>query len=332
MNNIIPENHKKRYLPHDINTRKYAVEMYRNCGDIEYVCRKYHISRTSLWRWNKKYDGTKESIIDKSHRPHSRHPNAHTDEEIQWIRNYVRRNPRITLCELWIKLKRDKGYTRTITGLYRVIRKLDIKFYKGMKIKNTSKKKHNQKYETPKNIGEKGQMDVKYVPQECKSKNIEEEKRYYQYTYIDEATRERYLYWYEEHSPTNTVDFVKRVIKHLGYKPKEIQTDNGTEFTYNKSNIKKTHPLEKLLKELGIKHHKIKPRTPQHNGKVERSHRNDNERFYSYLKFYSLEDLRAQGTRYLKRSNNIPMAVLGYLTPQEKRAELEVFGMINYAT
>ena len=84
------------------------------------------------------------------------------------------------------------------------------------------------------------------------------------------------------------------------------------------------HPLDKLLKELGIKHHKIQPRTPEHNGKVERSHRNDNERFYSYLKFYSFEDLQEQGARYLKRSNNIPMAVLGYLTPKEKRAELEV--------
>ena len=89
--------------------------------------------------------------------------------------------------------------------------------------------------------------------------------------------------------------------------------------------------MDTLLNELGIKHHKIRPRTPEHNGKVERSHRNDNERFYSYLKFYSIDDLREQGQRYLKRSNNIPMAVLGYLTPKEKRAELEVFGMINYA-
>ena len=86
-----------------------------------------------------------------------------------------------------------------------------------------------------------------------------------------------------------------------------------------------------MLKELGIKQHKIQPRTPEHNGKVERSHRNDNERFYSYLKFYSLEDLRDQGKRYLKRSNDIPMAVLGYLTPKEKRTRLEEFGMINCA-
>lgn len=69
------------------------------------------------------------------------------------------------------------------------------------------------------------------------------------HTLLDKVTRERFLYWYEEHAPMNIVDFVKRLIQYLGYKPKEIQTDNGIEFAYNKANIKKRHPLEKLLKE-----------------------------------------------------------------------------------
>ncbi len=85
----------------------------------------------------------------------------------------------------------------------------------------------------------------------------------------------------------------------------------------------KKHPMDVLLERLDIKHHKIRPRTPKHNGKVERSHRNDNEIFYSFLKFYSIEDLRKQGARYLKRSNSIPIAVLGYLTPKEKRKRLK---------
>ncbi len=315
----------KRYLPHEVKTRVYAVEMYRNCGDIEYVCRKYHISRISLWRWNKKYDGSIESVTDKSHKTKTRNPKSHTNQEIRWIRNYVRRNPRITLNELWYKLKRDKEYSKTITSLYRVMKRLNIKFYKGMKIKDTSKKKHNKKYYTPENIGEKWQIDVKYVPKECKTKDIPTDKNFYQYTCIDEASRERFLFWYEEHTPENTVDFINKCIEHYEYKPKEIQTDNGIEFTYNQAKIKKIHPMDELLNELGIRHHKIRPRTPEHNGKVERSHRNDNERFYSYLKFYSLEDLRKQGKAYLKRSNNIPMAVLKYKTPLEKRAELKVF-------
>ena len=114
MNNSITQESKKtkRYLPHDLKTRENAVKTYRNNGDINYTCRKYHISRTSLWRWDKKYDGTMESLMDKSHKPNTRHPNAHTNQEIKWIRNYVRRHPKITLCELWFKLKREKGYGR----------------------------------------------------------------------------------------------------------------------------------------------------------------------------------------------------------------------------
>ena len=318
MNKIISQKNK-RYLPHDIKTRENAVKTYRNSRDVGYVCRKYHISRISLWRWDKKYDGTKESLMDKSHRPKSKHPTEHSEEEIKWIKDIVRRNPHITLNEIWYKLKRNKGYKRKTTSLYRVLRKLG--YYNEIEIKGTSKK-HNKKYDTPKNLGEKWQIDVKYVPQECKANSLPADKRYYQYTCIDEASRERYLYWYEEHTPANTIDFIKRCIRYYGYKTKEIQTDNGEEFTYNKANIKKEHPVSRLLKELEIIHHKIRPRTPEHNGKVERSHRNDNERFYSYLKFYSLEDLKKQGAAYLKRSNRIPMAVLGYLTPKEKRAEL----------
>ena len=117
-----PEN-TKRYLPHEIKTRIYAVEMYRKCGDISYVCRKYHISRTSLWRWNKKYDGTKESLTDKSHKPLSKHPREHTEEEMKWIKDLIRRNPHITLNEIWYKLKINKGYTRKPTSLYRVLSK-----------------------------------------------------------------------------------------------------------------------------------------------------------------------------------------------------------------
>lgn len=64
MDIIITQKNKntKRYLPNELKTRIHAVEMYRNCGDIGYVCRKYHISRTLLWRWNKKYNGNKESL------------------------------------------------------------------------------------------------------------------------------------------------------------------------------------------------------------------------------------------------------------------------------
>ena len=144
---------------------------------------------------------------------------------------------------------------------------------------------------------------MKYVPNECKTDSIPDDLRFYQYTCIDEASRERYLYWYTEHTPMNTVDFIKKCIEYYKYKPEEIQTDNGIEFTYNKEEIKVLHPMDEFCLKENIYHHKIRPRTPRHNGKVERIHRNDNERFYSFLSFYSLEDLRYQGSQYLKNNS-----------------------------
>lgn len=281
-----------------------------------FVCRKYHISKSSLSRWNRKFDGSKDSLIDKSHRPLSKHPNSHTDLEIKWINDYLRRNPHITLCELWYKLKINKGYSRHPASLYRFLKK--IGFYNQLNIKNTSKYKPKP-YVTPTKLGIKWQIDVKFVPEECKCDNIPFDKKYYQYTCIDEASRERFIYHYDSHTPQDTVDFLNRCFLFYGYKPQEVQTDNGTEFTWNQAKINKLHPLDKLCIKENIYHHKIRPRTPRHNGKVERSHRNDNERFYNYLKFYSLEDLRYQAKLYLKRSNNIPMAVLGYRTPNEMK-------------
>ncbi|MDD6276022.1 MAG: DDE-type integrase/transposase/recombinase [Clostridia bacterium] len=307
----------KRYLPHEISTKVQAVSLYRNTKDISFVCRRYHISKASLMRWNKLYDGTKESLQSKSHKPKTQHPNSHTETELNWIKNYHRRNPNISLCELYGKLRTEKGYTRHPGSLYRVFVRLGYR----QKVESTKKKnKHQGKYDTPATIGIKWQLDVKYVPTVCYSGTDGE--KFYQYTMIDEASRERFIYPYKEQSGYSTVDFVKRAIIYFGYAPEIIQTDNGSEFC-NTKKTNRIHYFDRFCAEFNIHHKTIRPKTPWHNGKVERSHRNDQERFYNYLNFYSYDDLLIQMKRYLKRSNNIPMAVLGWKSPLQKRAELE---------
>ena len=111
-------------------------------------------------------------------------------------------------------------------------------------------------------------------------------------------------------------------ISYFGYKPKIIQTDNSFEFTHFKD-TKRIYPFDVLCNQLNIRHQLIRPRTPRHNGKVERSHRNDNERFYKYLSFYSYNDLICQKKKYLYRSNSLPMQTLKWLTSVEKRKELQ---------
>ena len=306
----------QRYLPHEITTREHAVKTYRSGNSIAFVCRKYKISKASLMRWNKRYDGTRESLMNRSHRPHTPHPKQHTDEELKMIKNILRRNPDISGCELYGKLKK-KGYSRHPDSLYRVLRRLGYRDSANTKKKDTYVPKP---YYTPENIGVKWQLDVKYVPTHCYTGKMPD--KFYQYTIIDEASRQRFIYPYQEQSSDSTVDFVQRAIRYFGYKPDIIQTDNGAEFTHW-MDTERVHPFDQLCAKLNIEHKLIRPRTPRHNGKVERSHRNDSERFYAHLTFYSYDDLKKQMKAYLTRSNNIPMRVLGWRSPMEQRHFLE---------
>jgi transposase InsO family protein len=277
---------------------------------------KFCECKRTIYRWRKRYDGSLESLKDKSRRPHS-HPNQHTAEEIKLIRNYKANNKKTGLVVLWIKL-RKAGYTRTIQGLYHVMQKL------GIYEKTPSKRKTYQPSEwiTGTYPGEKVQIDVKYVPKECMTKELQEKgERFYQYTAIDEYTRLRYTWFTNEHSTYMSSEFVKKLIRYFPFKIKTIQTDNGFEFT-NRLNWQgfmknKKTLFEKTLEELDIEYKLIKPHTPKQNGRVERSHRKDQERFYYEKIFYSLEDLRNRGKDWRKEYNNFPMRPLGWLSPRE---------------
>ena len=220
------------------------------------------------------------------------------------------------MCEMYGKLREEKAYSRHPGTLYRIFIKLGFR----KAVENTKKKsKHNGKYHTPEVLGDKWQLDVKYVPRVCYVGKDDE--RFFQYTMLEEASRKRFIYAYKEQSGYSTIDFLQRAIVFFGYIPNTLQTDNGGEFT----NFKKTdriHILDKYCETYQINHKLLIPRTPWHNGKVERSHRNDQERFYNHLKFYSYNDLQVQMKRYLYRSNNIPMQTLGWKSPNQKHREL----------
>jgi len=303
-------------LPHTLETRYYAVKLLMSGSDINYVARKYHVSIRSLYRWKKRYNGSKASLEDKSHRPLKPHPNSHTAEEIKHINDYLRRNPESSRLEIWYKLKVNCGYTRHPISFYRwCIKNLGYRFKGKPKVKRI-----NQNYDTPIFAGAKWQMDVKYIPIECKSIKMHGDDKYYQYTIIDEASRKRFIWPYRDKSSYSTCDFIKKAIRFFGYIPYEIQTDNGGEFTHTQESSS-VHPVDALMNALHIHHKLIRPRTPRHNGKVERSHRKDSECFYRTLKFYSYDDLILQMKRWNYRYNNTPMRTLKYLTPCEKEKE-----------
>jgi transposase InsO family protein len=271
----------------------------------------YRISRQAIYEWRAKYDGKSwKSLVDKSHRPKS-HPNEHTQEEKEMIlRHYPRYKDDAIL--LWDVL-RKKGYTRRYNSLVRVINKW---------IKPEIKKKSARKpqpYKRAEYPGQKFQIDVKFVPSCCVSNG----QKYYQYTAVDECTRWTYREMYEEHSTYSSKDFLIKLIKAFPLPIREIQTDNGREFT-NAYLPQKTPTLslfENALQQLDILYHRIRVATPRHNGKVERQHRTDGKRFYKKIRMYSLADGRVQLEKYNKKSNNIPKICINFRTPNEVLAD-----------
>lgn len=175
----------------------------------------------------------------------------------------------------WIKLQK-RGYTRCITSLYRVMQKLG--YYKHEK-----KKKDvyvPKKYAQMQYPGQRIQVDCKYVPLEC-TKAIGEGVRLFQFTAIDEYSRQRYLEAFEDNNSYSAAIFIEHAIAFFKYPIECVQTDNGQEFT----------------KYFG--HDKRRELSP------------------TMFQFYSLDDLQRQLKRYMREYNNTPMRPLGWKSPNE---------------
>ncbi|WP_143312691.1 integrase core domain-containing protein, partial [Clostridium sp. N3C] len=82
------------------------------------------------------------------------------------------------------------------------------------------------------------------------------------------------------------------------------------------------------LKQHNIIHKQIRPFTPRHNGKVERSHRKDNERFYATHSFFSFDDFSKQLKTYNSRDyNNFPMRPLKWKSPNSVLKDFIKYGV-----
>jgi len=291
---------------------RQSLMQYAGKYGVSRAGRKYNRSRSYIYFWKTRWDGTVQSLACPSRRPHS-HPNQHTEAELKLIRDMRRRNPELGMVELWHRL-RKRGYTRRPESLFRVMRKLGL--FPQAEKKPVYKPKPYEQMTYP---GQRVPVDVKVVPRRCIA---DQELRLFQYTAIDEFTRLRFLGAYPEQSTYSSADFLKKLVKwydRRGIRVECVQTDNGFAFTNRFSNSKRDLPalFEQTAALPGTRHKLIRPYTSRHNGKVERSHREDHKRFYSCHKFYSLNGFNKQFTVHNRRSNNFPMRPLHWLSPAE---------------
>lgn len=298
----------KTSITEEMRFRQKVVEFaikYKNNAE---AARRYKTSRQQVQRWRKKYDGTVESLTNKSRRPHS-HPNQHTEKEIELIRKKYQYYKHEGLGQVYRKCI-DAGYKRSYGSMCKQIKKL--KNYEKLKKISYPKSKYKPLQGTY--PGQFVEIDVKYVPLECigfKSNHT----RYYQITAIDLYSRKRILKLVNENSTYETSKMLKTLEKEFGFKIRTVQTDNGKEFCNDRE--QKKSAFEKALKYLDIEYIRTRPYSPWQNGVVERSHKIDNELFYSKRRFKSEKEMYKSFKRYSVRTNNIARRVLGFKTPNE---------------
>ena len=275
---------------------------------------KHAVSRISgYWRvpaktaydWLYKWDGSWQSLAAKSHRPHH-HPNAHTEAEIQLMIAVTRECGFLPPLLMYQELL-ERGYTRSYGGFKRFFRK----HFASPGVPLVRPKKP-EIYDGGTYPGERVQIDVKHVPKVCRYG-----EKLYQYTLIDEYSRWCYREIHAEHNDHASSLFLRNAIISAPFKIKEVQTDNGWEFTNaltGQKRLEDTH-FEQILTVLGIKYRRIKVGTPKHNGRVERQHGLDMLRFYKRQIFTSLEDARQKVTVYNAWSNTRIKTCLNFRSP-----------------
>lgn len=291
--------------------------------DVAKVCPH---SRRSIERWAHDYKRGGEEALE----PKSTRPKTNPKETPIWIKEKVialRKEKKVCAKKLMWKLEKVgiKIHDRTIGKILKsekLVRRYRLKKIKYKYIKAERKP------------GELVEIDVKYVPGRVAN------KRYFQYTAIDTASRWRYLAVYSEQTTFHSIKFLEEVIRIFKYKIQAIKTDNGSIFTNyylgtNKRSdvtIKTLHGLDVFCTEQNIIHYLIDPGKPAQNGTVERSHRSDQETFYDRNKFKNFNDLQKKLKEWNIEYNNLEHCGLNGKSPNEFLANYKLINPPNVCT
>ena len=267
--------------------------------------------KRSLERWVAMYKAYGEDALI----PKSTEPKTQPKETPIWIKERVievRKSTKKCALKIHWQLQKEgiEVDERTVGKILKkenLVRKYHVRKIKYKYIKAVRKP------------GELLEIDVKYVPGTVAG------KRYYQYTAIDTASRWRHLAVYDEQTSHHSIRFLTEVISLFPHKISAVKTDNGSIFTNyylgtNKRSdvsVKTLHALDIFCGENNIIHYLIDPGKPAQNGTVERSHREDQEKFYEQHTFKNIQYLQKKLKEWNMYYNNLEHCGLGGKTPNE---------------
>lgn len=290
---------------------RWVLPIIEKKTKLKDVSKIFYGGKRTLERWISNY----KKYGEKGLMPESTRPKSHPNETpIRIKERIIELRNKTELCSQKLNYKLQK---ENINIHYQTIGKIIkqeglVRKYRIRKLKY----KYVKVLPTP---GELVEIDIKYVP------DLISNKRYYQYTAIDCASRWRYLKVYDNMGNGDTINFFKTILNIAPFKIRAIKTDNGSCFTNRYTGYLKSsdpfnprlHPLDLECQKLNIIHYLIDPGKPAQNGKVERSHRTDQEMFYDRQKFRTRLELERAIRKWNKYYNDLEHCALNGMTPNE---------------
>ncbi len=289
----------------DIQRKLRVLRHAEQSGHVARTCRYFGVGRSSFYRWKAAYDQRGEAgLINAKPIPKS-HPNQTAPGIVEKIL-HLRSKYHLGAIRIVWYLARYHDIRISEAGVTRVLRRHGVgRLPRGTRLRKVHTIRYNK--QVP---GHHIQMDVKFLT--FIGKHGEKIRRF-QYTAIDDATRVRALKVYKKHNQDNAIDFVDHIIEKFPFRIREIRTDNGHEFQAR---------FHWHVEDQGIRHAYIKRGTPQLNGKVERSHRSDQQEFYQLLSYKGDVDLEAKLSEWENFYNfNRPHGAFNGKTPYEALRE-----------
>jgi len=290
---------------------RWVLPIVRKEIKLKDLAKVYPYGKRSLERWVANYKKYGEKGLDfKSTKPKS-HPQEtpiRIKERIIELRNKNKK----CACKLANDLSQE-GITINVRTIGKILK------VNGLTRKYRVRKLKYKYIKVPLTPGELVEIDVKYVP------NLVKNKQYYQFTAIDCSSRWRYLKIYEDYSNSSAISFLKKLVRVAPFRIRAVKTDNGSYFTnrytgYQKSSDPlnpKLHEFDLLCQKLNIIHYLIDPGKPAQNGKVERSHRSDQETFYERTAYDTIEELIYKLKLWNMYYNDLQHCSLNNKTPNQ---------------
>jgi transposase InsO family protein len=235
-------------------------------GNVARVCRRFGISRKSFYKWKRRHaEHGDAGLCDRARTPRCS-PRATARDVISKIL-YLRQHYHFGAGRIAAYLLRFHQIEIANSSVHRILTRHGMARLPANQ-KHQPHGKRWQRYEKPQ-PGHRLQLDVKFLERIPGTR-----RRLYQFTAIDDCTRIRVLKIYDGCNQRTAIQFIDEVVRRLPFRVHVVQTDNGAEFQ---------SAFHWHLERLDIRHVYIRPRTPRLNGKVERSHRVDDQEFYQLL-------------------------------------------------